>query len=79
MPKIISIGKVGIYINANDHLPPHAHVRFKERELRINLKTLTVMSSSFSKKDTRLVVELLNKKLIIAYLFAVWEHYHGEI
>lgn len=76
MPKILEIGKFNVYVNANDHKPPHAHVRYEGKQLLINLQTMEVIATDFNQRDTNSIISRIGDDEI-QMLLEAWERYHG--
>ena len=52
MPIVIRFRNCAIYINADDHNPPHFHIRMLDgREAWIAIETLEILSSSIPKRE----------------------------
>jgi hypothetical protein len=52
MPLIIRFRNCSVYINLDDHNPPHFHIRSADgREAWITIETLEVLSSSVPKRE----------------------------
>jgi hypothetical protein len=43
MPRIVSLAAVSIYIYADDHAPPHFHVRGPDTDCQVAIETLQIM------------------------------------
>ncbi len=43
MGKLHTIGKIEIRVNANDHLPPHFHVKHHDFQAMVSIATMTIM------------------------------------
>jgi hypothetical protein len=43
MPKIAQLASISIHIYADDHAPPHFHVRGAEINVQVEIETLQVM------------------------------------
>ena len=50
--------EIGIYINYEDHPPPHVHVRRSGTETRVVIPTLRILSgSALSTKEQNLIIQ----------------------
>ena len=51
MPAIHRLGNLTIYIYADDHLPPHFHVRGPDSSMQIDIATLQVIRGRYRPGD----------------------------
>ncbi len=58
MPTISRFYGIVIYMNYNDHLPPHFHARYQEQEVTIEIMT-GVVTGKMSKRALRMLFEWL--------------------
>jgi hypothetical protein len=57
MPTICVIRGIKIYINWNDHMPPHFHAMFAGQDVLIDIETLEAMGkSSFPSRQLKIVL-----------------------
>jgi len=47
MPRITRLASVSIYIYADDHAPPHFHVRGPDIDIQVDIETLQVMRGDY--------------------------------
>ena len=47
MPKIAQLASVSIHIYADDHAPPHFHVRGADTNVQVEIETLQVMRGNY--------------------------------
>ncbi len=59
MPTISRFYGIVIYMNYNDHLPPHFHARYQEQEVTIEIAT-GVVTGKMSKRALRMLFEWLD-------------------
>jgi hypothetical protein len=60
MPTVLEYRGIKFKIHAKDHNPPHIHIEGRGGEMRVNLNTAEIMSSSgFSPSDERTIIALL--------------------
>ncbi len=57
MPEISRFLGIVIAMYYNDHAPPHFHARYGELEIRVDIETGDIMSGSFPKRASKLVLE----------------------
>ena len=64
MPEISRFYGIIIYMNFNDHNPPHIHVRYNEYNAIVSIKNNALMAGKMSPKALAMVTEwiMLNKK-----------------
>ncbi len=70
MPEISRFYGIIIYMFADDHLPPHFHVKYAENEATINIETAEIIKGFVSTKQLRLVqawVEIHRDELLHNY------------
>lgn len=54
MPTIARLNNCTVTMYANDHLPPHFHVRMRDgREALVEIKTLSIISSSLKPSELK--------------------------
>jgi hypothetical protein len=51
MPRLVTIGRVAICLYADDHAPPHFHVRTPDGEAQVRIDTLEMMRGSIQRSD----------------------------
>lgn len=77
MPEIAREGKYRLCVYYNDHPPPHVHVYFEGKNIRVNLIDLSIMGNPNIKqyviKEIRQVV-----KKYAGEALRVWERKSGE-
>lgn len=56
MPTLCTINSIKIDIYAQDHPPPHFHIRYAEYEALIEIKTLNVYAGSFPSSMPRKII-----------------------
>lgn len=57
MPKLAELGGVMIMIHYREYPPPHFHTRHAEREDRIQIEPVRVMSGNLPRSRRRIVLE----------------------
>ena len=57
MPEISRFYGIIIRINFDDHLPPHFHAQYGEKESIVNIKSLEIIAGDLPKKAVELVIE----------------------
>ncbi|PSR16231.1 transcriptional regulator [filamentous cyanobacterium CCP3] len=70
MPTISRFYGIVVFMNYNDHQPPHFHARYQDQEIIVEIETGTV-EGRMSKRALRMVLEWLD--LHQAELMANWE------
>ncbi len=65
--------KFSLHINANDHLPPHCHVRFPDKsEVRVQIPLIIPMDgTTITKEVAEAIIEHLDE------LADAWDEYHS--
>lgn len=43
MPKIADVSGAGVFVFPNDHHPPHVHVRYHDRAVRLRIEDAALM------------------------------------
>jgi hypothetical protein len=71
MPEISRFFGIVIFLNFEDHAPPHFHARYGGDELLVRIKDLSVMRGKMSARATGLIMEWAS--LHQAELLAGWE------
>lgn len=68
MGRLHAIGKVIVYIYANDHLPPHFHVIHPDFEALIEIETLKLLAGSLSRVARKPVMKWAreNREALVA-------------
>jgi hypothetical protein len=56
MPEVSRFFGIVIFMNYNDHLPPHFHARYQEQEVTIEIET-GLVTGKMSKRALRMVFE----------------------
>ncbi len=56
MPEVSRFFGIVIFINYNDHLPPHFHARYQEQEITVEIET-GLVTGKMSKRALRMVFE----------------------
>jgi hypothetical protein len=56
MPEISRFFGIVIFMNYNDHLPPHFHARYQEQEVTVDIET-GLVTGTMSKRALRMVFE----------------------
>ena len=56
MPEISRFYGIVIFINYNEHDPPHFHARYQENEVSIEIKT-GIVTGKMSKRALRMIFE----------------------
>jgi hypothetical protein len=56
MPTISRFFGIIIFMNYNDHLPPHFHARYQEEEVTVEIET-GVVQGRMSRRALRMVLE----------------------
>jgi len=59
MPEISRFYGIVIFMNFNDHLPPHFHARYQDQEVTIDIET-GVVTGKMSKRALRMLFEWLD-------------------
>lgn len=59
MPTIITFNGIRIYINYNDHQPPHVHAQYGECEAAFSIQTGEIIAGDFPKHQTKIVTEFI--------------------
>lgn len=56
MPEVSRFFGIVIFMNYNDHIPPHFHARYQEQEVTIEIET-GLVTGTMSKRALRMVFE----------------------
>ena len=56
MPTICSFRGIKIYINWNDHRPPHVHAKYCGYEVSVLIKDLEVLDGKMPKKQLNMIL-----------------------
>ncbi|RME73535.1 MAG: DUF4160 domain-containing protein [Chloroflexi bacterium] len=70
MPEISRFYGIVIFMNFNDHLPPHFHARYQDQEVTVDIET-GIVTGKMSKRALRLLFEWYD--IHQAELMANWE------
>lgn len=74
-PTIFREGSYQFIIYANDHVPPHVHVRAAGRRARIKLEPIELLDNDgFSQSQLRLIIRLTEQHR--AELLRAWNEFH---
>jgi len=57
MPCIFRDGKLALYIYADDHTPPHFHIRSPDSNAQVEIETLEMMRGNASRADLEKAIE----------------------
>ena len=60
MPEISRFYGIVVFINYNDHTPPHFHARYQEQEVTIEIQT-GIVQGKMSKRALRMLLEWSEK------------------
>lgn len=60
MPELSRFFGIVIFMNYNDHEPPHFHARYQEQEVTIQIET-GMIEGRMSKRALRMVLEWFDK------------------
>jgi len=76
VPVIFKIDQFKVSINADDHAPPHVHVHFRNLEVVVDIRTLTIMHpTKIGGGDLTAIMKALADRQDI--LLKAWEAFHG--
>lgn len=56
MPEICRFFGIVVFMNYNDHEPPHFHARYQDQEVAVEIKTC-IVQGKMSKRALRMVLE----------------------
>ena len=56
MPTICTIRGIQIYINWNDHMPPHFHAAFAGKQVLIDIESLEPLTQDFPSRQLKIVL-----------------------
>ena len=56
MPTICRFFGIVVFMNYNDHLPPHFHARYQDQEVTVEIET-GVVQGRMSRRELRMVLE----------------------
>lgn len=56
MPTICTFRGIKVFINWNDHLPPHFHAAYAGAEVLIDINTLEPLSEGFPHRQLKMVL-----------------------
>ena len=60
MPTISRFFGIVIYMNYNDHLPPHFHARYQDQEVSVEIET-GLVQGRMSRRELRMILEWSEK------------------
>ena len=60
MPTISRFFGIVIFMNYNDHLPPHFHARYQDQEVTVEIET-GVVQGRMSRRELRMILEWSEK------------------
>jgi hypothetical protein len=60
MPEISRFYGIIIFMNYNDHLPPHFHARYQDQEITVEIQT-GVVTGRMSRRALRMIFEWQEK------------------
>jgi hypothetical protein len=60
MPIISRFFGIVVFMNYNDHLPPHFHARYQDREVTVDIKT-GLVQGKMSRRELRMILEWSEK------------------
>lgn len=60
MPIISRFFGIVIFMNYNDHLPPHFHARYQDQEVTVDIKT-GLVQGKMSRRELRMILEWSEK------------------
>ena len=60
MPEISRFYGIVVFINYNDHTPPHFHARYQDQEVTIEIQT-GIVQGKMSKRALRMLLEWSEK------------------
>jgi len=74
MPCIFRDGNLALYIYADDHAPPHFHIRSPDSDAKVEIETLEVMRGKASRTDLQVAIawSLANRE----YLKKKWREFN---
>ena len=61
MPTISRFYGIVVFMNYNDHDPPHFHVRYQDQEVILEIETGIVRGTTMSKRALRMLFEWSDK------------------
>ena len=67
MPTISRFFGIVIFMNYNDHLPPHFHARYQDQEVTVEIET-GLVQGRMSRRELRMILEwseLYQRELMI--------------
>lgn len=71
MPEIVRLSNCKVCVYADDHLPPHFHIRRRGWDVSVNLKTLTLMAGKGVSNDIDEAIEWAGSN--VELLYQVWK------
>jgi hypothetical protein len=71
MPEIVRLSNCKVCVYADDHLPPHFHIRGRGWDVSVNLKTLTLMAGRGVSNDIDEAIEWAESN--VELLYQVWK------
>lgn len=77
MPEISRFYGIIVYMFANEHLPPHFHVKYSEFEAVVDIQTGNLIKGEIPQKQIRLVqawVEIHRDELLQNFNFLMQEN-----
>ena len=60
MPTISRFFGIVIFMNYNDHLPPHFHARYQDQEVTVEIET-GLVQGRMSRRELRMILEWSEK------------------
>jgi hypothetical protein len=56
VPRFITLGRVGICLYADDHVPPHFHIRTPDGEAQVRIDSLEVIRGDLNQADLEIAM-----------------------
>ena len=71
MPEIVRLSNYKVCVYADDHLPPHFHIRGRGWDVSVSLKTLTLMAGKGVSHDIDEAIRWAESN--VELLYQVWK------
>jgi Domain of unknown function (DUF4160) len=71
MPEVVRLSNCKVCVYADDHLPPHFHIRGRGWDVSVNLETLTLMAGRGVSNDIDEAIEWAESN--VELLYQVWK------
>ena len=72
MPRLATIGRVGVCVYADDHMPPHFHVLTPDGDAQVRLDSLELIRGALRRSDLETAIDWASDTANWQKLWAEW-------